>query len=345
MPYTVDEIARELHAKVIGDAQVKLTHVSDLDDAGIGSLSFVASNQYLNKLKETHASAVIVPEGLVAECEMPAIVSNNPYLSFARAAKLLHPEQEFLAGIHASAIVHEQCDIGENVFIGPNVVISEPCSIGANCYIGAGSIITAPITLGASSRLIARVTIVGPSIIGQRVILHPGVVLGSDGFGLADNNGVWEKIPQLGRVVLGDDVEVGANTAIDRGALKDTMIGNGVKLDNQIQIGHNVIIGDHTAVAGCAGIAGSAIIGKHCAIGAASGIKGHITIADGVQISGMSAVRQSIEKPGLYSSGTALQDIKGWLRSATRYKDIDSLFKRVNKMAKKLETIEETIKK
>ena len=165
-------------------------------------------------------------------------------------------------------------------------------------------------------------------------------MIGSDGFGLANNDGKWEKIPQFGSVIIGDDVEIGANTAIDRGALKDTIIGNGVKLDNLIQIAHNVIIGDHTAVAGCAGIAGSAVIGKHCAIGAASGIKGHITIADGVQISGMSTVLQSIKKPGLYSSGTGLQEFKSWIRNATRFKEIDSLYKQVQQMAKKIEDLD-----
>lgn len=340
MSYTAGELAYEMGANLSGSADTKLTHVADLEDAGDGSLSFAASNQYLTKLKNTHASAVIVPPSLVGECPCVAIVSDNPYLCFARAAKYLHPDEKFVAGVHPSAIVHEDCVIGDNVFIGPNVVISKKCSIESNSYIGAGSIITAPTSIGEGSKLVARVTIVGPTNIGQRNIIHPGVVLGGDGFGLADNQGVWEKIPQVGRVILGDDVEVGVNTAIDRGALKDTVIGNGVKIDNQVQIAHNVIIGDHTAVAGCAGIAGSAVIGKHCAIGAASGIKGHIKLADGVQISGMSAVRQSINEPGLYSSGTALQDIKAWLRNATRFKDIDKLYKQVSEMAKKLEVLD-----
>ena len=340
MSYTAHEIAREIDSDVVGDSNITLTHVVDIENGGIGSLAFVASKQYLNQLQNTKASAVIVPRELVAECPVVALISSNPYLSFARAVKLLHPENTFSAGIHPSAIVHDECDIDDNVFIGPNVVISEKSSIGANSYIGAGTVITAPVTIGEGSRLIARVTITGPTVMGDRCIIHPGVVMASDGFGLANNKGIWEKIPQLGRVVLGDDVEVGANTAIDRGALKDTIIGNGVKIDNQVQIAHNVIIGDHTAVAGCAGIAGSAVIGKHCAIGAAAGIKGHITIADGVQISGMSAVRQSIDKPGLYSSGTALQENNSWLRNASRFKDISKIYKQVNQLVKKLEEMD-----
>jgi len=340
MSYTIEEVAQNIEANIVGDSSVELTHVADLEDATTGGLSFLASSQYLDKLKQTQASAVIVPQEFAEDCPSVALVSTNPYLSFARAAQLLHPQNNHIASIHPTALIHDECDVGDNVFIGPNVVVSEKCVIEDNCYIGAGTIITAPTTIGDGSRLIARVTIVGPTIIGSRSIIHPGAVLGSDGFGLADNQGMWEKIPQLGRVILGDDVEVGVNTAIDRGALKDTIIGNGVKLDNQIQIAHNVVIGDHTAVAGCTGIAGSAVIGKHCAIGAAAGIKGHITIADGVQISGMSAVRQSIDKPGLYSSGTALQDIKSWLKSSARIKEIDKLFKQVHLITKQLEKLD-----
>ena len=337
MTYSVRELAREIGVDVLGNGDAEITHVADLDESQQGSLSFAASNQYLNKLKKTKATAVIVPEVLVAHCNATALVSENPYLSFARAAKLLHPEDEQIAGIHSSAVIHDDCEIADNVYIGPNVVISAKCTIGSDCHIGPGTIITAPSFIGASSRLIARVSIVGPVVMGERVIIHPGAVIASDGFGLANDNGVWEKIPQLGRVVLGDDVEVGANTTIDRGALKDTIIEQGAKLDNQIQIAHNVIIGAHTAIAGCTGIAGSTVIGKHCAIGAAAGIQGHIKIADGVQVSGMAAIRKSITEPGLYSSGTTAQDNKSWLRNAARFKDLDTLFKRVNDIMKRLE--------
>lgn len=340
MTYSVRELAREIGVDVIGNADDVITHVADLQDSKQGSLSFVASNQYLSKLAHTKATAVILPESLVEHCKTTALVSKNPYLSFARAARLLHPYEEFVPGIHPTAVIHEECEIADNVFIGPNVVISAKCTIGRNAYIGAGSVITAPVFIGASTRLIARVTIVGPTQIGERVIIHPGAVIASDGFGLANDNGIWEKIPQLGRVVLGNDVEIGANTTIDRGALKDTVIEQGAKLDNQIQIAHNVVVGAHTAIAGCTGIAGSTVIGKHCAIGAAAGIQGHINIADGVQVSGMTAIRKSITKPGLYSSGTAAQDNQTWLRNATRFKDLDTLFKRVNDIIRRLEKID-----
>lgn len=338
--YSVRELAREIGVDVVGNQDDVVTHVADLEDSNKGSLSFAASSRYLSKLKQTKATAVIIPESLVPHCQTTTLVSNNPYLSFARAAKLLHPEDELIADIHPSAVIHEDCEIADNVYIGPNVVISAKCTIGKDSYIGPGTVITAPSFIGASSRFVARVSIVGPTLIGERVIIHPGAVIASDGFGLANDNGVWEKIPQLGRVILGNDVEIGANTTIDRGALKDTIIEEGAKLDNQIQIAHNVIVGAHTAIAGCTGIAGSTVIGKHCAIGAAAGIQGHIKIADGVQISGMTAIRKSIAEPGLYSSGTTAQNNKSWLRNAARFKELDALFKKVNDIIKKLERID-----
>ena len=340
MSYTIAEIAREIKVEVRGDQEVELHHVANLETGKKHSLSFATSSQYLPQLKSTRASAVIVSEDLVDYCPVTALISSNPYLSFARAAKLLHPEKPYIPGIHPSAVIHDECQIGQNVHIGPNVVISEKCHIGNNCYIGPGTIISAQVTIGDDCRLIARVSIVGSSIIGQRVIIHPGVVLASDGFGLANNQGKWEKIPQLGKVLIGDDVEIGANSTIDRGALDDTIIEQGVKLDNQIQVAHNVEIGAHTAVAGCVGIAGSAIIGKHCAIGGGAGIQGHIKITDGVQVTGMTKISQSIDQPGIYTSGTAAQDNASWIRNALRFKQLDRLYKSINQILKRLESLE-----
>ena len=341
MTYSVREIARELGVEVIGSGDVEITHVADLGSClQPGSLSFAVSSKFVNQLKNTNASAVIVSEELVPHCNMTVLVSKNPYLSFAQAAKLLNPKTESPPGIHPSAVINDDCEIAENVYIGPNVVIGSKCTIGNNSYIGPGCIITAPTFIGAYSYLLARVSIVGPTTLGERVYIHPGAVIGCDGFGLANNEGVWEKIPQLGRVVIGNDVEIGANTTIDRGALNDTIIEEGVKLDNQIQVAHNVKIGAHTAVAGCVGIAGSAVIGKHCAIGGGAGIQGHIEITDGVQVTGMTKISQSIDKPGIYTSGTAAQENHGWLRNAMRFKDLDKLVKRVNILFKKIEEID-----
>ena len=335
MAYSVRDIARAIGADIVGDGDVKITHVADLENGTVGSLSFAVSGKFVKSLQVTNASAVIVPADLVAHCEMVALVSDNPSLSFARAIRYLYPSDEIIPGIHPSAIISEECEVADNVSIGPNVVINAKCTIGDNSVIGPGCIITAPCFIGAYANLIARVSIVGPASLGERVIVHPGAVIGSDGFGLANDRGVWEKIPQMGRVIIGNDVEIGANTTIDRGALQDTVIEDGVKLDNQIQVAHNVKIGAHTAIAGCAGIAGSAKIGKHCGIGGGAGIKGHIEIADGAQITGMAVVRQSIKKPGVYSSGTVLQENEKWLRNALRFKELDRIAKRLQDLEKR----------
>ena len=336
MVFTVNELARKINVEVVGDGEDEITHAADLDYCEDGALSFAASGVYADKLKSTMATAVIVAPELVKHCKVTALVSKNPYLSFARAVRLIYPQNKIEPGIHPSAVVSPRCHVPDDVFIGANVVIGEECKIGHNVFIGPNCVITDACTIGANSKLLAGVKIVGPTVLGERVIIHPGVVIGSDGFGLANDNGVWEKIPQLGKVLIGNDVEVGANTTIDRGALHDTIIGDGVKLDNQIQIAHNVKIGAHTAIAGCAGIAGSAIIGKHCAIGGGAGIQGHIEIADGVQVMGMTKVSQSISTPGIYTSGTAAQDNKQWIRNATRFKELDKMAKRLALLEKKL---------
>jgi UDP-3-O-[3-hydroxymyristoyl] glucosamine N-acyltransferase len=335
--FSARELARHIKADIVGDNDTELTHVVDLEHGNEGGLSFAASPKYIDQLKRSNSSAVIVTPELLPHCHSLALVSSDPYLSFALAAQLLHPVKSFHAGIHPSAFIDDACDIGENVYVGPNVVIDAECKIGDNSYIGAACVITAPSKIGKNARFISGVTITGESIIGDRVILHPGVVIGSDGFGLANDQGVWQKIPQLGKVIIGNDVEIGANTTVDRGALLDTIIEDGVKLDNQIQVAHNVKIGAHTAVAGCAGIAGSATIGKHCAIGGGAGIQGHIEITDGVQVTGMTKVSQSIGTPGVYTSGTAAQDNKKWMRNAMRFKELDEVVRRLQRLEKKID--------
>lgn len=336
MAYSVRDIARIIEADVVGDGDVKITHVADLESGVPGSLSFAVSRQYIKQLQSTNSSAVIVPADLVAHCEKVALVSDNPSLSFARAVQFMYPPEEIVPGVHPTAIISDDCEVADNVSIGPNVVINAKCTIGDNSIIGPGCIITAPCFIGAYTTLIARVSIVGPTSLGERVIIHPGAVVGSDGFGLANDHGVWEKIPQLGRVIVGNNVEIGANTTIDRGALQDTVIEDGVKLDNQIQVAHNVKIGAHTAIAGCAGIAGSAKIGKYCGIGGGAGIQGHIEITDGVQVTGMTKVSQSIRQPGIYTSGTAAQENNTWLRNALRFKELDRFMKRLQDLEKKM---------
>ena len=336
MPVTAREIASRIKAEFVSDDDVALTHVTDLERGGEGGLSFAANAKYIEQLKKTESSAVIVSPELVPHCQAATLVAKDPYLSFALAAQILHPLKPYSPAVHPSAVICDECQIGEDVYIGPHVVIDAECVIGANSYIGAGTVITAACKIGAGARLISGVTITGDSVIGERVVIHPGVVIGSDGFGLANDNGVWQKIPQLGKVIIGNDVEIGANTTIDRGALMDTIIEDGVKLDNQIQVAHNVKIGAHTAVAGCVGIAGSATIGKHCGIGGGAGIQGHIEITDGVQVTGMTKVSQSIETPGVYTSGTAAQDNKKWIRNAMRFKELNEIVRRLQTLEKKI---------
>jgi UDP-3-O-[3-hydroxymyristoyl] glucosamine N-acyltransferase len=249
----------------------------------------------------------------------------------------LYSEDDFCPGIHASAVVDATSQIHAEAAVAANCVIEAGAVVAADCQIGPGCVIGKNVTIGAGSRLHANVTLCHDVQIGCRVILHPGVVIGADGFGLADNNGEWVKVPQIGTAIIANDVEVGANTTIDRGAVGDTLIGNGVKLDNLIQIGHNVQIGEHTAIAACTAVAGSARIGKHCAIGGCVGIVGHLEIADNVTITGMSHVSQAIPHKGVYSSGTPLEENAKWHRNFIRLKQLDDMARRLKKLEKQLD--------
>lgn len=230
----------------------------------------------------------------------PRLIADNPYLAFARAAALLHPASPLAPGVDPTARIHADARLGQNVQVQAQAVIEASVQVGDGAQIGAGCYLGEGVVVGAGSRLAPRVTLLAGTQIGARCLIHPGAVLGADGFGLANDRGVWIKVPQLGRVVVGDDVEIGANTTIDRGALDDTLIGNGVKLDNLIQVAHGVRIGDHTAIAACVGISGSTVIGRHCVIGGGVGFVGHLEICDGVTVTGMSMVAQSISRPGVY---------------------------------------------
>jgi len=249
---------------------------------------------------------------------------------------LLYPEEVPDTGIHSSVVIGDNCTIAMSARIAAQVFIGANVQIGDNVVIGPGCIIENDVKIGADSRLMSNVTLCRKVIIGQRVRIHPGVVIGADGFGIANDNGNWLKIPQVGKVIIGDDVEIGANTTIDRGAIDDTIISNGVKLDNQIQIGHNVFIGEHTVIAGCVGISGSTRIGSHCAIGGGTGIAGHIEITDGVQLTGMSMVTKSIMAAGTYSSGIPVEPTREWHRNVVRYRQLDKLNDKLKQLEAKL---------
>ena len=266
------------------------------------------------------------------------ILSPNPQLSFIRVVELIRPDisPEANVGPDQSARVSETARIADGVYIGPMAVIGDQVEVGPGCRIGAGCIVEDRVKIGAQSYLHSRVTLLKGVETGDRCIFHSGAVIGSDGFGLVEDRGRWIKVPQIGRVIIGDDVEIGANTTVDRGALDDTVIENGCKLDNLIQVAHNVRIGAHTAIAGCVGIAGSATIGRHCKIGGAAVILGHLRIADNVMVTAMSLVTKEIKRAGVYSSGTPLMENSEWHKANVRYKSLDSLARKIAKMHKQI---------
>jgi len=320
MSIALGELAVRFGCELRGDPETLVDHIAPLQSAGPGALAFLANAKLAATLVGTRASAVIVEPRSAQLCPVPALVDSNPHVLFARIAALLYPLPQLEPGIHPTAVVDATAQIDTAAQIGAYVVIGANVNVGARCLVGPGSIIGAGAALGADCRLIARVTIEHGVKLGQRVLIHPGAVIGADGFGLARAADGWVKVPQIGTVRIGDDVEIGANTTIDRGAMDDTVIGAGVKLDNQIQIGHNVTIGEHTAIAGCTGVAGSTRIGARCVIGGHIGFAGHIEICDDVFIAGKSAVPRSIKQPGVYSGVFGVENVKLWNRVVGRIK-------------------------
>ena len=319
---TLREIVARLGGEAVGEAAEPITGVATLDSAGPAEIAFLANPRYRGRLATTRAGAVIVGPADREAGRTPLIVSKNPYAYYARTVALFNPEPEAEPGIHPFAQVHESAEVDASAEIGAFAVVGEGAVVGRGARIGSHSVLGRRVKVGAGTRLHPRVTIYDGCTIGSRCILHSGVVIGADGFGMARDEGAWVKIPQVGAVRIGDDVEVGANTTIDRGALDDTVIEEGVKLDNQIQIAHNCVIGAHTVIAGCTGISGSVRIGRDCMIGGAVGIVGHIEVADGVTISGFTFVTKSIPKPGTYTSGMPVMPHAEWLRNVAHLKHL-----------------------
>ncbi|MCM2308012.1 MAG: UDP-3-O-(3-hydroxymyristoyl)glucosamine N-acyltransferase [Sulfuritalea sp.] len=338
MVLRLDEIVARLGGEIVGAGDTAISRIGTLEGAGPGELAFLANPKYRHQLATTRAAAVIMAPPAVAG-PAAAILTPQPYLYYARVAQWLNPLPAVVAGIHPSAVVEgavsATASIGPQVSIGAGARIADDVVIGANCSIGAG------VEIGAGTRLAANVTIYSGVILGARCLVHSAAVIGADGFGFArEAEGAWVKIPQVGRVLVGDDVEIGAGTTIDRGALGDTVIGDGVKLDNQIQVGHNVQIGAHTAMAGCVGIAGSAVIGARCTVGGGAVILGHLNIADDVNVAAGTLVAKSICKAGTYSGAVPFLEHGDWLRNFSRLRHLDAMADKIRALEQRLAALE-----
>ncbi|TBR14064.1 MAG: UDP-3-O-(3-hydroxymyristoyl)glucosamine N-acyltransferase [Lysobacter sp.] len=328
LSFRAGELAERLGLALRGDPSTRVTWVGTLTGAGPDQLAFLANPRYRAQLAGSRAGVVIAREADVDGYPGTVLLASDPYAAYARAASLFQPTATLQPGIHPTAVVDVSAQVHADAAVGPLCVIGAGSVIGAGAALGPGCIVGEHCTVGAGTRLVARVTLVARVRLGERVLVHPGAVIGADGFGIAMDADMWRKVPQLGGVIIGDDCEIGANTTIDRGAIDDTVLEEDVRLDNQIQVAHNVRIGAHTAIAGCVAIAGSTRIGRYCLIGGAAGIVGHIEICDRVTVTAMTLVTHSIREPGEYSSGTPLMDSRSWRRNAARFRQLDAHFRR-----------------
>lgn len=330
------ELADATGAELRGDPQRVVSAVLTLADADSSAISFLANPRYKSQLQTTRAGAVVLSSDDADDCPVDCLITDNPYLAHAKVLSLMHPVPAAVAGVHSSANVAESAIIDPSAQIGPGCYIGEAVEIAADVVIGPNCVVLDGVCVGLATRLIASVTLGERTQLGARCLIHPGVVIGADGFGLANDDGAWVKVPQIGRAILGDDVEVGSCSSIDRGALGDTWIASGVKLDSQVHVAHNVQVGRHTAIAGCAAVAGSSTIGEYCTLAGAAGITGHVELGDHVHISGMTAVTRSIDKAGLYTGTVPAMTHSVWLKNFARLRHLDDMVRRVKKLEKQL---------
>ncbi len=335
MPTSLGELATEFGCDLIGDPDTRVDRVATLANASPQSIGFLANPAYRNQLQTTKAAAVVLAETDAENCPVAALISADPYATYARIAGVLHPPTTHSPGIHPSAEIHASASVSDSAHVSANVVIGEDCSIGESVYIAAGCVVGSRCAIGNDSQLLANATLVKNVSIGERAFVHSGAVVGSDGFGHARDDSGWIKIPQVGGVVIGNDVEIGANTTIDCGAIDDTVIEDGVRLDNLIQIGHNVRIGAHTAMIGPTAVAGSATIGKRCMISGLVGVVGHVTICDDVVITPQVLITKDIDEPGVYSATFGAQKDRDWKRMVARFRRLETLEKRVAELESK----------
>lgn len=333
---TLSRLAEITGSELQGNGDLKIKGVASLVAAQEGDISFATGRKYLRQLASCKASALIVTADLVDQTDTDVLINKTPYLAYAKAVEVFYPEQSIKASIHSSSIIDPTAVVSSKAHIGAKVVIGKNVSIAEGVVIEAACVIGDDCCIGSNTYLHANVTLYQGTQIGSKTRLHSGVVIGADGFGYAPTHSGWHKIKQVGNVVIGNQVEIGANTTVDRGALEATVIGNGVKLDNLIQIGHNVVIGEHTAIAACVAVAGSAVIGKRCQIGGASAIAGHLNIADDVIVTGMSMVIRSINTAGVYSSGLPVNENRKWRKNIIRFTQLDKMSQKIRELEQRM---------
>ena len=334
MPISLGELATSFACELIGDPDVVVDDVASLFNAGPSSLSFLSNPAHMQQLSSTKAAVVILRADDAGESPTASLVNENPYACYARIAAVIHPAPGYEPGVHESAVIATTAEIAASAHIAPNAVIGDRSIIGENVFVGPGSVVGPDCVIADDCKLIANVTLTRSVRIGVRGIVHPGAVIASDGFGNAKTPNGWVKVPQLGGVIIGNDVEIGANTTIDCGALDDTIIEDGVRIDNLCMIAHNVRIGAHTAMASMTGIAGSTVIGRRCLFAGKAGAVGHVTICDDVVVSGKGMITKDIKEPGVYASSFPAEKISEWNRKVAHFRRIDTLINRINKLEK-----------
>lgn len=334
MARSLGELAARFGCELIGDPSAEVTGVATLANAGSGHLSFFANKAYRNQLLSTTATAVVIQQRFADDCPSAALLSEDPYLTYAHIAGELHPQPEIAAGIHRTAHVAADAVIADSAEIGANANVDSGAAVGEGAFVGPGAYIGRNCTVGAYSKVLANATLVQDVQMGERCIIHPGAVIGSDGFGNAQGKAGWVKVPQIGGVRIGNDVEIGANTTVDRGAIDDTVIGDGARLDNLIQIAHNVQIGAHTAMAAFTGVSGSTIIGERCMFAGQAGIVGHLRICDDVIVGGATMISKNITEPGFYTGSFPGEKDRDWKRKVARFRRLDDLATRVTALEK-----------
>lgn len=334
MSYKLQQLAEYLDAELCGDGEVIISSVAPIESATAGAISFVSDKKYLQHLRDCAATAVIVTPQMQEEALVPTLVVANPRAAYARLVSLLYPQYTPSAGVHATAVIAENATIDPSASIGANVVIEDGAIIAADVKIDAGCVVGRNSSIGQGTHLYPNVTVYHNCKLGEYCIMHSSAVIGSDGFGFEYDQGSWLKIPQVGGVIIGNHVEIGACSVVDRGALNDTVVADGVKLDNHVQIAHNVQVGEHTIMSRGVGIAGSTKIGKNCIFGGMTGVKDHVELADNVIVTAMSMVTKSLHKAGSYSSNTPIDDTASWRKNSARFRQLDEMARKIRQLEK-----------